>query len=195
MDPSSWTLVVGLLILAFVLGGAAAWYMLRRRHAHLRSRFGPEYDHVVESTGDRRRAESELIQREQRVKKFDIRPLSPADRTRFADSWRNVQARFVDTPALAVSEADELVTEVMRTRGYPMAEFEQRAADVSVDHPHVVEHYRAARALAMRSERGTAETEDLRQAMIHYRALFEDLLESTVTDGQSPTTRREEVRG
>ena len=193
MDPMNWALLIGLVIVALVLGGAIAWYVLRRRQTHLRDRFGPEYDHVVEATGDRRQAESELLRREERVKKFDIRNLSSEERSRYAEDWRKVQARFVDTPALAVAEADELVTDLMRARGYPMVDFEQRAADVSVDHPQVIEHYRAAHSLAIRSERGTVDTEDLRQAMVHYRALFEDLLEAPVRDGRTRPTR-EEVR-
>src|SRR5205823_2940201 len=130
----------------------------------------------------RRRAEAELQERAARVDHLDIHPLSPADRTRFADAWRSVQAQFVDDPARAIADADRLVIEVMRVRGYPVTAFEQRAADVSVDHPEVVANYRAAYAIARRSQEGDATTEDLRQAMVHYRALFEDLLETAPTE-------------
>lgn len=186
MDPIYWALLAGLVILAFVLGGIAVWLLLRRRHAHqLRERFGPEYDRVIEETGDKRTAEHELLRREERVKKLDIRPLSPEQRSRYADSWRSVQARFVDMPEQAVAEADRLVTEVMQDRGYPMAEFEQRVEDLSVDHASVVDNFRTAHALALRSDRGENQTEDLRQAMVHYRTLFEDLLETSTTDGRA----------
>lgn len=179
MDPEIW---IALIVLALVVGAALGWFLLKaQRSRHLRSRFGPEYEHEVERTGDRRVAEKTLERREQRVKKLEIRPLPPAEQQRFAEAWRAVQARFVDEPARAVAEADRLVREVMRARGYPTSDFEQQAEDISVDHPHVVENYRAAHDLALRSERGQASTEDLRQAMVHYRALFEDLLETEIT--------------
>lgn len=195
MDPFYWVLLVGLVILAFVLGGTIAWFFIQRRNERrLRGRFGPEYDRLVEKTGDRYHAEHELLQREQRVKQFDIHPLSSEQRSHYAEAWLNVQASFVDAPVRAVVEADDLVTDAMRARGYPMTDFEQRADDLSVTHPHVVENYRAGHALAGRSERGEASTEDLRQAMVHYRALFENLLESPVTDGQTRQTRNSEVK-
>ncbi len=192
MDPFYWVLLAGVAVLALVIGAAIAWMILRSRHHHrLRDRFESEYDRVLEKTGDRRGVEEELRRREQRVKQFEIRALSPEQRSRYAEDWRKVQARFVDTPGHAVAEADSLVTEVMRTRGYPMGDFEQRAEDLSVDHPRVVGNYRAAHDLAVRNERGEADTEDLRQAMIHYRELFEDLLEQTVSNqpAQSHKTR------
>lgn len=194
MDPFYWALLAGVAVLALAIGAATSWMIVRRRHHHrLRERFGSEYDRVLESTGDRRAVEEELLRREQRVMQFDIRPLSPEQRSRYAEDWRMVQASFVDTPAPAVADADTLVTEVMRMRGYPMGDFEQRAEDLSVDHPRVVENYRAARGLAVRTERGEADTEDLRQAMIHYRELFEDLLEQPVSDN-SIQSREEEVK-
>lgn len=193
MDPMYWAIIAGAVIIAFVLGGTIAWLLIRRRHAHqLRDRFGPEYDHVVEQTGNKRRAEDELLRREERVRTFDIHPLTNEQRARYSESWRGVQASFVDTPVRAVAEADELVTDVMRKRGYPMGDFEQRAEDLSVDHSRVVTNYREAHALALRNDRGEAETEHLRQAMVHYRELFEDLLEESTTEGR--TREYEEVR-
>lgn len=151
--------------------------MQRRQSKHLRSRFGPEYDHEVEEKGSRRKAEVELANREKRVKKLDVRPLEPTARDGFRHRWTEVQARFVDEPPGAVAEADDLLGEVMRTRGYPVSDFEQSAGDISVDHPQVVTHYRAGHDIAVRHERGEASTEELRQAMIHYRALFDELVE------------------
>jgi hypothetical protein len=175
MDPSIWIILI--VVLAVVVG-AAVLYQQQQRTRQLRARFGPEYERSVREVGSRRRAEAELEQRQERVAHLDIRPLSREDRARFTEAWRSVQARFVDDPGRAIAEADRLVTEVMRVRGYPVADFEQRAADISVDHPRVVEHYRAAIQIARRSANGEADTEDLRQAMVHYRVLFEDLLEA-----------------
>jgi hypothetical protein len=175
MDPSVWII---LLVVLVVVGGATVLYLQQQRTRQLRSRFGPEYDRSVRELGGRRRAEAELERRQERIAHLDICPLSGEDRDRFTEAWRSVQALFVDDPARAIAEADRLVTEVMRLRGYPVSDFEQRAADISVDHPRVVENYRAAYAIARRRERGEANTEDLRQAMVHYRALFEDLLET-----------------
>lgn len=171
-------LVVVLVLAALALGAAAAWFLARRkRSTELRQSFGSEYDRAVHDLGDRNAAERELEHRKARVEQLQIRPLPPGDVETFAGQWRGVQKRFVDEPVRAVGEADRLVTEVMQRRGYPMAEFEQRAADLSVDHPRVIENYRAAHRLAERSRSDGASTEDLRQAMVHYRALFEDLLE------------------
>jgi hypothetical protein len=175
MDPTLWYVVI--IILAVVVG-AAFFYVQQQKSRQLRARFGSEYDRSLQETGDRRRAEAELAKREERVAHLDIRPLLPQDRERFSDAWRSVQAQFVDDPGRAIAEADRLVTEVMRVRGYPVGDFEQRAADISVDHPQVVENYRAAVAIARRNSRGEATTEELRQAMVHYRALFEELLEA-----------------
>jgi hypothetical protein len=152
--------------------------MMQRRTEELRKRFGPEYDRVINERGDARQAESELAARQKRVDRLDIQPIELAERERFIEAWRATQARFVDAPAEAIKDADRLVSEVMQARGYPVGDFEQRAADVSVDHPIVVENYRAARAIALANERGESGTEELRQAIVHYRALFEDLLET-----------------
>ena len=172
----SWAIAV--IVIAIVAVALGAFYIIqKRRSTHLRSRFGPEYHRTVSEFGDRTKAERELERRERRVERFHVRPLSPTDRDRFAEQWRIEQARFVDDPAGAVIEADKLVNAVMSARGYPMGEFEQRADDISVDHPHVVENYRAARDIASRHSRGEASTEDLRKSMVLYRALFDDLLE------------------
>lgn len=169
-------LVVAIVVIVVV---AVLWLaMSRRRSQQLRDRFGPEYEHTVRTEKNVRRAEAALQARAKRVDALHIRPLTPEDATRFDASWRGVQARFVDDPKGAVTEADRLVGEVMSVRGYPLGDFEQRVADISVDHPDVVMNYRAAREIASVHARGQASTEDLRQAMVHYRALFKDLLET-----------------
>ena len=150
---------------------------LRKRHSRtLADKFGPEYDRALETAGEKAKAEAELDARTKRVEHLQIRPLTTTEHERFASLWRSAQERFVDSPPTAVAQADELVTEVMRVRGYPMSDFEQRAADVSVIHPHLVTNYRAAHAIAVNSAGQQASTEDLRQAMVHSRALFEELL-------------------
>jgi hypothetical protein len=176
-----------IVVLVLALLAAGAWYFMRmQQHKRLTGRFGPEYERAVHDIGDRREAERELTRREQRVAMLDIRPLDREERTRYSAEWQRVQALFVDEPARAVKEADLLIAEAMQRRGYPMGDFEARAADLSVDHAGVVQHYRAGRVLAERSRLGQADTEDLRQAMVHYRALFEDLLR--------PPQRDESVR-
>lgn len=150
----------------------------RRRSAELQERFGPEYQRAVDEHGNKQRAEEELAAREKRVRALDIHPLTPEQRDRFQEEWRSVQAEFVDAPDKAVSDADHLVQEVMAARGYPVGDFEERAALVSVEHANVVTHYRAGHDIALRNQRGKATTEDLRQATVQYRALFEDLIES-----------------
>jgi len=172
-------LVIVLAIALVAAIGAAIWlYTRNRRTEHLQERFGPEYERTLAETHDQRTAERELAQRAERVDHLNIRPLTPAERDRYVERWRSTQARFVDDPTGATEDADELVGEVMAERGYPVGDSEQRAADVSVQHPRVVEHYRAAHAIAVQNTRGDADTEELRQALVHYRALFEDLLET-----------------
>jgi hypothetical protein len=166
------TLVVGLII------AAIAWWLShrKRRTERLRTQFGgSEYDRAVKEDG-RRLAEAGLNERTARVESLNIRPLAQSDRLRFLELWRRVEARFVDGPGGAVTEADQLLGDVMSTRGYPVSDFEQRAADISVDHPLVLENYRTAHDIALRQRKGQASTEDLRQAMIHYRTLFEELV-------------------
>jgi hypothetical protein len=175
------SIAVILVICIIAVIAIVAWLLLRKRRTQgLKSRFGPEYDRVMSQHGNARRAEAMLEQREKRVEKLHIVRLSSADHDRFASAWRADQARFVDDPKAAVVEADRLVTEVMQARGYPMSNFEQAADDVSVDHPQVVDYYRRAHEVAARNERGEASTEDLRKAMVYYRSLFEDLLETSV---------------
>jgi hypothetical protein len=176
LGPTGLALIIGLA--AIVIAGIAAWLFFRkRRTGKLRTKFGgAEYDRAVKEDGSRRHAEAGLKERTERVESLNIRPLAPSDRARFVESWSRVQARFVDGPGGAVTEADQLLRDVMSTRGYPVSDFEQRAADISVDHPLVMENYRTAHAIAVRQTQGQANTEDLRQAMIHYRTLFEDLV-------------------
>lgn len=166
-----------LAIVIIILVAAGVYLLRKRRTGQLRDRFGPEYHHAVQKTGDPRKAEAELLEREKRVQKFTLKPLVPGDRERFTARWQRVQAEFVDDPKGSITHADGLLGDVMAARGYPVSDFEQRSADLSVDHPVVVQNYRAARDIAQRHERGDASTEDLRQAMIHYRALFEELTE------------------
>jgi hypothetical protein len=156
--------------------------MRRRRTRALADQFGPEYARTVKAAGKRSKAEAELEARTKRVEQLQIRALTPAERDRYADLWRVAQERFVDSPPMAVAEADQLVMEVMRLRGYPVSDFEQRAADISVVHPHLVTNYRAAHAIALQSAGQKASTEDLRQSMVHYRALFEELLGTAVKE-------------
>jgi hypothetical protein len=175
METSMIVALVALVILAALV---IAWVVVRnKRTDELKRRFGNEYYRALRKTGSRSRAEAELASRTKRIHQLEIRPLSPADYERFAETWRSTQAAFVDRPASAVSDAAHLVEDVIRARGYPVGDFDQQAADLSVDHPRFIENYRQAHALALASERGEAATEDLRQAMVHYRALFEDLLE------------------
>lgn len=170
---SAATIVVGVIIVAIV-----GWVSLRKRRTErLRTQFGgAEYDRTVKEDGSRRHAEAGLKERNERVESLAIRPLAPSDRARFIESWSRIQARFVDGPGGAVTEADQLLGDVMSTRGYPVSDFDQRAADISVDHPLVLQNYRTAHGIAVRQTQGKANTEDLRQAMIHYRTLFEELV-------------------
>ena len=177
-------------LIAVILIGAIVWITLSRvRSQRLRQRFGPEYERTIRTEGNVRKAEAELEARAKRVAKLQIRPLTPTDAQRFDASWRAVQSRFVDDPRGAVTEADRLVGEVMAVRGYPVGDFEQRVADVSVDHADVVMNYRAAREIAQQHAEGKATTEDLRQAMVHYRALFRDLLETVNDEIHEPERR------
>jgi hypothetical protein len=168
-----WVILAIVVIVAVVV---IAWLWTRlRRTEHLQDRFGPEYARTVDEHGDPRTAEKELQQREARREKFDIRPLARESRARYLERWKDVQARFVDEPAPAVADADQLIGEAMRERGYPVDDFDQRASDLSVDYPDVVENYRAGHSVA--SGGSDAGTEDLRQAMVHYRSLFDRLVE------------------
>jgi hypothetical protein len=169
--------VIIAVVVMLAAGVAIALFIRKRRTQKLRTQFGgAEYTRAVKEGGSRQKAEAALNERSDHVEALHIRPLAPGDRTRFIDSWARVQARFVDGPGGAVTDADQLLGDVMSTRGYPVSDFEQRAADLSVDHPLVLENYRAAHQTALRQSRGQANTEDLRQAMIHYRTLFEELV-------------------
>jgi hypothetical protein len=171
--PTEIALGVAVLVLAVI---AVLLWSRGRRTAQLKDRFGPEYARAVDEIGDERKAETVLHQREKRVAAYSIKPLPAEMREHFVDTWRTVQAQFVDDPKYAVTRADDLLGEVMHARGYPVHDFDQRADDLSVDHPTVVQHYRSAHDIALRHSRGEASTEDLRTAMINYRALFDDLV-------------------
>jgi FtsZ-interacting cell division protein ZipA len=169
--------IVLVIVIAAIAIAAAVIISRRRRSQHLRSHFGPEYDRTVQMQGNPAKAEAVLLEREQRVKKFSLRPLPPADRERYATEWAAVQRRFVDDPSTAVTQADRLVTTVMAARGYPMTDAEQREADISVTHPTLVQNYRSARELTQLHAAGQSSTEDLRKAMVYFRSLFDELLE------------------
>jgi hypothetical protein len=187
-----WLLVIVVVVLVCAVGVLA---LRQRRSSRLREGFGPEYDRVLRERGDQGAAEAELRERRERRRSYDIRPLDRGARERYAERWRVMQARFVDQPASSLGDADELVAEVMRERGYPVEDFEQQAADVSVDHPVVVDHYRQAHAIHARNAEQQASTEELRQALVHYRALFAELLELPAGEAESTRSDRiEEVR-
>ncbi len=185
------TLIIIVLVIAVIVL-AAVLLMQKRRSGHLQSQFGPEYERALNETGDKQKAEAELHKREKRVQKLDIRPLEAENRERFTTDWRRVQAEFVDDPTASMTHADALLQKVMSARGYPVDNFEQVAADVSVDHPTVVQNYRSGHEIAVRHQRGEASTEDLRQAMIHYRELFDELVTDQADEGTSTSKPRKE---
>jgi hypothetical protein len=191
MNPQVWMFAIGLAVVV-IIAIAFAIGSRRSKTQQLREHFGTEYDRAVRETGSRTAAEDNLIARAEEAKTFDIRALTPAERERFVADWKKIEAQFVERPTTAVVEADELIASVMRTRGYPMADFDKYAELLSVKHPRVVEHYRAGHAIIDSHSRGAASTEDLRQAMLHYRALFEDLA-GTTTDVVRPVTTVREV--
>ncbi len=183
MDPKVIVIAVAVVLIIAV----SAWLYQRKRSsttAGLRQRFGPEYERAVREQGSERKAEAKLTDREKRIEKLDIRDLNPTERERFSEQWKSVQSHFVDSPKGAVTEGDDLVSSLMKARGYPVSDFDQRAADISVDHPRVVENYRSAHEIVMCVGKDQATTEDLRTAMLHYRSLFEELV-------QLPTTIKE----
>jgi len=176
VDPHVLNIVAGIVIVALVV--AAIWLFMRKKQTeHLEQRFGPEYGRTVNELGSRDKAEAELRNREKRVDQLKLVPLSPGDANQFWQEWRSLQGRFVDNPKGVLADADRLVRVLMEKRGYPMGDFDRRAADVSVHHPGVVEHYRAAQAIALKDRNGEADTEEQRRAVVHYRALFDELLE------------------
>jgi hypothetical protein len=184
-------IVILSVVLAVAVIAVITWFVTKQKQSQrLQQRFGPEYGRAVSELGGRGKAESELKERESRVARLNIAPLAPAEATRFTQAWNALQGRFVDNPKGVVSEADHLVRELMVKRGYPMGDFERRAADISVDHPRVVATYRAAQVIAARDERGEADTEELRKAVVHYRTLFDELLEvESVDPVDSPAER------
>jgi hypothetical protein len=176
--------VVAIIVVLALVALAAYLFYRKRQSARLAARFGDEYELALKQHGSRAKAEAELRQRAARVEQLNIVPLAPGEAARFSSAWNRVQAEFVDNPTGAVTQADQLVRELMQKRGYPMGDFEHRAADISVDHPAVVRNYRAAQAIHARTLSGEVETEELRKAVVHYRALFDELLEVRVEDPQ-----------
>lgn len=191
IDPNLIWIAAGVIVLLAIIGLFARGSR-RARTDSLRDKFGSEYDHAVSTAGSRSRAENELVARTKEVEKFDIRPLTAAERDRYHSDWQRVEQHFVARPAAAVVEADELVEEIMRLRGYPIADFETHASYLSVKHPRVVEHYRAGHRV-IGGEIGSASTEDQRQAMLHYRALFDELIAGNAGDFESAVPRSSEV--
>lgn len=177
------TTIVAIVVVIAAIVVAALLLSRRNKTLALQRRFGKEYERTVTERGSEREAQAVLEQRQKRVSHFNIRKLSPGERDRYTEAWRVVQSRFVDDPKGAVIEADDTVISVMEAQGYPMSDFAQRAADLSVDHPNVVQNYRAGHEIAVRHREGRANTEDLRQAMIYYRSLFEELLNGRKPDG------------
>jgi hypothetical protein len=196
MQPWAWVLLIVVLVVVVIL---VAVLTRQRRTANLRDRFGPEYDRTIDTADDKRGAEQELLDRARRREKLDIRPLPEAARARYADQWRGIQERFIDDPAGSVGAAHSLLDQVMAERGYPTKDFEEQADLVSVDHPQVVDNYRAAYGVYQRQRTGQASTEDLRDALVRYRSLFEDLLrpESGAADSRAGdrTDMRADDRG
>jgi hypothetical protein len=188
--------MIALVVAVLAAGIAIFIYAQMQRTKRLKSKFGPEYDRLVDQYGNPKKAEEDLAHREKRVEKLHVRNLDPGEADRFSNAWLEEQARFVDNPREAVANADRLVADLMKARGYPVSDFDQRAADISVDYPLVVDNYRAAHAIAIRDARGQSSTEDLRQAMVHYRTLFEDLLDRQIQpdERKSAVPQADEVK-
>jgi hypothetical protein len=191
--PLQWIIVAGVVVVVLLAVAAGLFFQKRKQSARLQQRFGPEYDRTLGELGGRTKAESELKAREKRVEHFSITPLAPAEAVRFSQAWAALQGRFVDNPKGVVGQADQLVRELMLKLGYPMGDFERRAADISVDHPAVVENYRAAQAIAARAERGEADTEELRKAVVHYRVLFDEMLDVREAKQEVPSAKQTTV--
>jgi len=188
LDTNTLIAVIAAGVVVVAIIAALAWNAYQTNR--LKSRFGPEYDAVLRRTGNKAKAEKELRQREARVEKFQIVPLSPADAAKFSANWTRLQGSFVDDPKGVLIEADKLVRDLLVKRGYPVADFDLRAADISVDHPIVVNNYRAAQRIVSLDQRGEASTEDLRKAVVHFRALFDELLgKTTMRDDLAPPQR------
>ncbi|HUP46673.1 MAG TPA: hypothetical protein VM779_14295 [Thermoanaerobaculia bacterium] len=193
VDPI-WIWIALAVVAALVVIGLIARGARRSRTEALREKYGTEYEHAVESAGSRKRAENDLIERVEEAKMFQIRQLTAAEHARFRDDWNRIEMRFLERPTTTVVEADELVAEIMRTRGYPMGDFEKHASHLSVDHPRVVEHYRSGHAAIDANRDGKSSTEELRQSMLHYRALMDELLGSPRSDTprEIPVEREED---
>jgi len=174
-DTQTWMILAAVVVLAALAVGA--WFYRRQQSHKLQDHYGTEYTRTMTELGSRAKAESELRAREKRVERLELIPLAAPEAVRFGKAWQDLQSRFVDNPKGVVVQAEQLVRELMEKRGYPMGDFERRAGDISVDHPEVVANYRAAQAIAVRDQRGSADTEELRKAVVHYRALFDELLE------------------
>ena len=183
MNTQTW-IILGVAAVIVLIALAAYLLYQKKQSRRLQERFGPEYGRAVKELGSRTKAESELLTRQKRGEHFNIVPLAPAEAARFGQAWKALQINFVDNPKGVVVQADELVRDLLLKRGYPMGDFERSAADISVDHPAVVANYRAAQIIAARNQRGEADTEELRKAVVHYRALFDELLETT--EGKQP---------
>ena len=195
MNSTTVMVIVAVVVLIVVIA-LISMIVRRGKSQRLKSRFGPEYERTVQETGNRTKAEKDLESRQKRREQLEIKPLDPGLRERYAREWQQVQADFVDAPSDAVRRADQLITQVMRERGYPTDNFEQRSSDVSVDHPGVVEDYRAAHKISMANRENHASTEDLRLAMKHYRSIFDDLLGKSETgrESEAATSRSERPR-
>jgi hypothetical protein len=181
MPTWSWVVIIAAVVILVALAVIVALSINRRKRTErLKKHFGPEYERAVDEAGEQGAAEKDLVARQRKRQKLDIVALAPESRARYAESWRAVQIAFVDNPSISVGDADRLVTQVMRERGYPIDDFDQRVADISVDHPDVVEHYRAAHVIHLAQEQGDIGTEAQREAFVHYRALFEKLLENNI---------------
>ena len=191
MDSMNTTTLIAVAVVAVILIAFVAWLAYSANQTkRLRQRFGPEYDAVLQRTGSKAKAEAELRQRQKRVEHLEIVALAPAEVTRFSQAWTRLQSSFVDDPKGVLIEADRLVRDLLAKRGYPVADFELRAADISVDHPVVVNNYRAAQRIVSLDQRGEASTEDLRKAVVHFRALFDELLGAThARDQLAPPTK------
>ena len=191
MDSMNTTTLIAVVAVAVILIAVVGWLVYSSNQSkRLKQRFGPEYDAVLKRHGSKAKAEAELRRRQKRVERFEIVPLPPAEVTRFSQAWARLQGSFVDDPKGVLIEADRLVRDLLAKRGYPVADFELRAADISVDHPVVVNNYRAAQRIVSLDQRGDASTEDLRKAVVHFRALFDELLGTTKTQDQSaPPTK------
>ena len=177
--------LIAIIVAVIVVVGLAFWFIQQRRRTELKGRFGLEYDRTIKTAETRGQGEKQLAEREKRVEKFQLKTLEPKETQRFSAEWISAQGHFVDEPSSAIKEADGLVQQIMSARGYPITNFEQQAADISVDHPEVISNYRAAHTIAEKNQTDGSSTEDLRQAMVYYRSLFEELLGAPATAKQN----------